>query len=409
MRYRREQQYQQLNRNKSNEEDCSWNSIIIWGVCISVVVLIILYVSFGPNLYHAPPVLVGSEQVSTLDEDKKAIPVYESSVNIDGVGDIFYRYTEPRGGKHVQVDILLLHGAKYGSQTWRGVGTLQILAYWGYRTYAIDLPGYQLSKKATVPTDKRQFMEDLIAKLRLSKVVIVAPSMSGSFGLPILLEPNDVDLRGFIAIAPQSTNKYSRQQYQSVKFISHIRISFVLCLYILNINVMCNKVDVPVLLMYGEKDNTPYKEEALYWMENIPGVTNVMVTKAGHAAFVGNPAGFHNDILRFLSSECTLGEDTEEIYDTDTDTFGDYNNYGSETDTDYYDSETDSTTDDQDFEEYLAQYFADNDGQFDGDYYDDTELYFDNADIDSLGYDDDTSSGAGGFGEEGFLDIGGEN
>jgi len=383
MRYRREQQYQQLNRNKSNEEDCSWNSIIIWGVCISVVVLIILYVSFGPNLYHAPPVLVGSEQVSTLDEDKKAIPVYESSVNIETVGDIFYRYTEPRGGRHVQVDILLLHGAKYGSQTWRGVGTLQILAYWGYRTYAIDLPGYQLSKKATSPTDKRKFMEDLIEKLRLSKVVIVAPSMSGAFGLPILLEPNNVDLRGFIAIAPQSTNKYSRQQYQSV--------------------------DVPVLVMYGEKDNTPYKEEALYWMENIPGVTNVMVTKAGHAAFVGNPAGFHNDILRFLSTECTLGEDTEEIYDTDSDTFGDYNNYDSDTESDYYDSDTDSNTDDQDFEEYLAQYFADNDGQFDGDYYDDTELYFDNADIDSLGYNDDTSSGAGGFGEEGFLDIGEEN
>lgn len=230
MRYRREQQYQQLNRNKSNDEDCSWNSIIIWGVCIAVVVLVILYISFGPGLYHAPPVLVGSEQVSTLDEDKKAIPVYESTVNIADVGEIFYRYTEPRGrGKHVQVDILLLHGAKYGSQTWRGVGTLQILAYWGYRTYAIDLPGYQLSKKATPPDTQKgkiKFMEDLIEKLRLTKVVIVAPSMSGTFGLPILLEPNNVDLRGFIAIAPQSTNKYSRQQYQSVK--SKVKV-YVLC------------------------------------------------------------------------------------------------------------------------------------------------------------------------------------
>eukprot|EP00486_Rosalina_sp_Unknown_P016733 CAMPEP_0201581202 /NCGR_PEP_ID=MMETSP0190_2-20130828/64537_1 /ASSEMBLY_ACC=CAM_ASM_000263 /TAXON_ID=37353 /ORGANISM="Rosalina sp." /LENGTH=313 /DNA_ID=CAMNT_0048018663 /DNA_START=285 /DNA_END=1226 /DNA_ORIENTATION=+ len=311
-------------------------------------------------------------------------------MNIDNVGEIFYRYVEPRGqGRHVQVDILLLHGAKYGSQTWRGVGTLQILAYWGYRTYAVDLPGFSLSKKATPPesqSGKIEFMENVIEKLRLQKVVIVAPSMSGVYGLPILLQqPNNVDLRGFIAIAPQSTNKYSRQQYQSV--------------------------DVPVLVMYGEKDNTPYKEESIYWMENIPDHTNVMVEKAGHAAFVGNPAGFHSDILRFLSTQCQLGEDTEDEYIEypEDDTFDDYNK-----DTDY-DSDTygDSDTNDQDFDAYLAQYFEDNDGQFDGDYYDDTELYFDNKDIteDSLGDGDfgsDTDGSYTGVGEdtEGFNDAG---
>lgn len=146
--------------------------------------------------------------------------------------------------------------------------------------------------------------------------------------------------------------------------------------------------------MYGEKDNTPYKEEALYWMENIPDSTQVMVEKAGHAAFVGNPAGFHTDILRFLSTQCTLGEDTEEIYDTDTDTFGDYDRYDSETDSDsYYNNDIDTETDDQDFEAYLAKYFANND------YYDDTDLYFDNVNEDSVGYTDDTDSYAG-FGED---------
>merc|ERR1712228_376583 len=94
-----------------------------------------------------------------------------------------------------------------------GLGTLQIFSYWGYRTVAIDLPGYKLSKKATPPTDRVDiihFMEDVIDKLKMTKVVIIAPSMSGTYGLPILLETNDIDLRGFIAIAPQSSNKYKR-------------------------------------------------------------------------------------------------------------------------------------------------------------------------------------------------------
>eukprot|EP00484_Ammonia_sp_Unknown_P021278 CAMPEP_0197043266 /NCGR_PEP_ID=MMETSP1384-20130603/19534_1 /TAXON_ID=29189 /ORGANISM="Ammonia sp." /LENGTH=406 /DNA_ID=CAMNT_0042474535 /DNA_START=37 /DNA_END=1257 /DNA_ORIENTATION=+ len=356
MRYRREQQHSQLNRPKE-EEGCSWNNIIVWGICASVTVLIVLYISFGPNLYHPPPVLVGSATVSTLTEEKKAVPVHESTVNIEGVGNIFYRYTEPRGhGMHMQPDVLLLHGAKYASQTWKGLGTLQILGFYGYRSYAIDLPGYRLSKKATPPSNTEgylRFMEQIIDKLHLSKVVVIAPSMSGKYGLPLLIYDADkVDLRGFIAIAPESANKFTKSQYQSVQ--------------------------VPVLVMYGEKDRTALKEESLYYLENIPNHNNVMISKAEHAAFVGNPEDFHKEILRFLSYECTLGEETdtenelEEVYDDEV--FG----YRDDTDADYYD-DTDDTMDNADFEQYLREYFDDD--KYNGDYYDDTEMYFDNAEI----------------------------
>lgn len=222
MRYRKEQQFQEMRKKANQEEECSWNSIIVWGICISVVVLIVLYLSFGPNLYHKPPVLIGTETVGAIDEDKRSIPVYEDTLEIDNVGTVYYRYTQPRGrGGHVQPDVLLLHGAKYASQTWKGLGTMQILGYWGYRTYAIDLPGYKLSKKADPPRDTKArlaFMEAVADKLRLSKVVIVAPSMGGEYGLPALLMNNDIDLRGFIAVAPQDTIKYTKNQYQSVEY-----------------------------------------------------------------------------------------------------------------------------------------------------------------------------------------------
>jgi len=350
MRYRREQQYNQLNRSKQTEEDCSWNSIIVWGICISVIILIILYLAFGPNIYKPPTLLVGSVQVAVLDEEKMSLPVFEGTISING-NSIYYRYVEPRGQKGVQPDVLLLHGKKYGSKTWKGVGTLQILAWWGYKTYAIDLPGYQLSKKATAPSDtygRKEFMESLIDKLRLKKVVIITPSMSGLYGLPILLEDSNVDLRCFVAISPENTPKYKREQYQSV--------------------------DVPVLVMYGERDKTPAKDEMLYWMENIPDHTNVMVQKAEHAAFVGNPEGFHNDILRFLSSQCTIGEDTEtdndldSIYDND-DYFGYDTNSDTSSSTYYGDSDSSTTT--LQYDQYLQKIFAE-------DYYDDSELYFDN-------------------------------
>jgi len=367
MRYRKEQQFQEMRKQANHEEECSWNSIIVWGICISVVVLVVLYLSFGPNLYHKPPVLVGTETVGAIDEEKRSIPVFEDTLEIDGVGTVFYRYTEPRGrGGHVQPDVLLLHGAKYASQTWKGLGTMQIFSYWGYRTIAIDLPGYKLSTKANPPpttAGRLAFMEAVAEKLRLSKVVIVAPSMGGEYGLPALLLDSNIDLRGFIAIAPQDTIKYSKGQYQSV--------------------------DVPVLVMYGERDKTAAREESVYWMDNIPDHTNVMIKKAEHVAFVGNPEDFHKEILRFLSSQCQLGADTDagdsdldSIYEND-DYFG-YGGYGG-----YADSDTDGYGDygdseyggggDSDYEQYLYNYF--NDGDYNGEYYDDTDLYFDNKDL----------------------------
>eukprot|EP00485_Elphidium_margaritaceum_P010794 CAMPEP_0202689420 /NCGR_PEP_ID=MMETSP1385-20130828/4686_1 /ASSEMBLY_ACC=CAM_ASM_000861 /TAXON_ID=933848 /ORGANISM="Elphidium margaritaceum" /LENGTH=393 /DNA_ID=CAMNT_0049344551 /DNA_START=36 /DNA_END=1217 /DNA_ORIENTATION=+ len=353
MRLRREAQFQKVQRK---EDECTWNTIIVWTVCASITVLIFLYLAFGPHLYHAAPVLIGSETVSTLTEEKRAIPVYESTVTIDGVGDVFYRYSEPRGlGRHVQPDVLLLHGAKYASQTWKGLGTLQILGYYGYRTYAVDLPGYKLSKKATPPNYGNDgfidFMTQLIDKLRLSKVVIIAPSMSGKFALPVLLQAAEqCDLRGFIAISPETTNRYSRQQYQAV--------------------------EVPVLMLYGERDKTESKEETLYWMGNIPDTRSVMIAKAEHAAFVGNPEDFHMEILRFLSSHCRVGEDTDTDNELDT-LYDDSELFGYGAAGDDYDTGDTDAMEQVNHEEFLRDFFQDEDG-YNGDYYDDTELYFDN-------------------------------
>merc|ERR1712087_776925 len=126
---------------------------------------------------------------------------------------------------------------------------------------------------------------------------------------------------------------------------------------------------------------TPAKEESIYWMENIPDHTNVMIKKAEHVAFVGNPEDFHKEILRFLSTQCQLGEDTDieddlDFYDNE-DYFG-YGGYGydTESDSDYYgdsDYQADNGGDNADYEKYLYDYFN-GDSDYDGEYYDDKDL-----------------------------------
>merc|ERR1712228_740096 len=131
------------------------------------------------------------------------------------------------------------------------------------------------------------------------------------------------------------------------------------------------------------------------------GHTNVMIPRAEHAAFVGNPEEFHKEILRFLSTQCTLGEDTDTMDSDLNDMYDDDELFGyqrdDDVDSDYYDKDVDTGSDglnNQNMEEYLAQYFAGDDG-YDSDYYDDTDLYFDNKDLtdeegegEEVGYDE---------------------
>merc|ERR1712129_170444 len=105
------------------------------------------------------------------------------------------------------------------------------------------------------------------------------------------------------------------------------------------------------------------------------------------------------EILRFLSTQCTLGADTDTMDSDLTDMYDDDELFGyqqQDSDSDYYNANADTDSDldnyaNQNFEEYLAQYFEeDSDGYGDSEYYDDTDLYFDNKDLTGEeGEDDD--------------------
>ena len=90
------------------------------------------------------------------------------------------------------------------------------------------------------------------------------------------------------------------------------------------------------------------------------------------------------EILRFLSTQCTLGEDTDTMDSDLNDVYDDDELFGyqrDDLDSDYYDKDVDSDSmANQNMEDILAQYFEGDDG-YDSEYYDDTDLYFDNKDL----------------------------
>lgn len=369
-----------LSTSESKKEETSWNTYIFWGLCGAVVLILLIYLGLSPGSYQSQAVVVGQERITQLEENKRNIPIIERPIRINDQ-DIYVRESRPTNQLSPlnKVDLLFLHGKKYSSSTWKGLGTLQIFAYYGYRTVAIDLPGYGLSKKHDMPETTEEyvtFLDTVISKLNLRKVVIVTPSMSGAYALPYLMSNEDSNLAGVICIAPDGTSKFQKQDYQ--------------------------KISIPVLLLWGERDRTPLMEESRYYLQNIPNSEQMMVPSAEHAAFVGNPKAFHTYILSFLSTKCKLGGNgninngKKEIENSDSSNDFDRNN-----NEDWYDNDV-VFEDEYDYDYDMIGNMFDDINDWEYDYYADenidAEFEIDEDDIDNDEIDiSDDSDNQGGF------------
>ena len=125
--------------------------------------------------------------------------------------------------------VLLLHGARFTSQTWLSLGTLSSLSSNGFPSVAIDIPGFGSSDKVTMDDDYVSLLVQQLQSQNLlsSKVVCVSPSMSGAFSIPVLFNHPET-FQGFVAVAPVGTQRYSKTQWQNLT--------------------------LPLLIVYGETD-----------------------------------------------------------------------------------------------------------------------------------------------------------
>ncbi len=192
--------------------------------------------------------------------------------------DLESRWVEVEGGRvHYLIDgvekgrpVVLLHGASFSSETWKTLKTIETLAGAGYRVYAVDLPGFGKSwpSLGTPRTWLRVFL-DLV---KLDKVVIVSPSMSGLYSLPFVTgEPNR--LAGYVAVAPVGIPTYEAE-------LRH--------------------VTAPVLAIWGENDKTIPPEQADRLVRAVRSGRKVIIPGGSHAFYVNDPAPFHAELLKFL-------------------------------------------------------------------------------------------------------------
>lgn len=180
--------------------------------------------------------------------------------------EVQYRVAGPEGA----LTVVLLHGASFSSQTWEDLGTLQVLAQAGYRGLAVDLPGFGGSQpNASGPG---RWLRKLLHLLDLPRPVLVAPSMSGRYALPLVVEDAHL-LAGLLVVAPVGIPKRAAD---------------------------LARITCPVLVLWGGDDKLIPPEQAELLADGVPHGQYVIWEGARHAAYMDDPARFHTLLLDFL-------------------------------------------------------------------------------------------------------------
>ena len=194
-----------------------------------------------------------------MDIEKKYIEIEDCKIN-----------TLSAGNKASKC-LVLLHGAKFKAQTWKDLGTIEAMANAGYRVVAIDMPGFGESPYCIM--EQIDVLYNVIKKLNIEKPVILGPSMGGRITLNFYFKHKDIP-KGLILVGTVGVEENADR---------------------------IKEINIPTLIVWGEKDDLAPIKHAHFLKENIPNSKLVVIKDGPHPCYLKDPDTFHKELINFLS------------------------------------------------------------------------------------------------------------
>jgi abhydrolase domain-containing protein 14 len=166
--------------------------------------------------------------------------------------------------------VVLMHGQGFSAETWRQIGTLDILVRAGFRAVAVDLPGF--GRSAASPASPSAWVAEMLRRLGIERPILITPSTSGRFALPFLAE-HPTEVAGVVAVAPVGIAAHADR---------------------------LRKMTAPLLAVWGEEDRTLPRAEGERLVAAVPNGRLSLIEGGGHAPYMNAPGTFHAELLAFL-------------------------------------------------------------------------------------------------------------
>jgi len=225
----------------------------------------------------------GQLQVEEYTDGQGGHPWRTSWLTVEGAKTYCVR-VDPAPGNDTGLTLVMLHGAAFSVKTWLELGTIEFMAQHGVPTVAVDLPGFGMSPgrkggHGTAPSKEAWLsaLLQLVAPRR--RIILVSPSMSGSFAVPYLERYGTLDgLAAWVPVAPVFSHKRGWALPADTR------------------------ESVEVLAIYGEYDTKKLPDADV--ITAAFKVSHKVVIKRGrHPCYLDNPALFHRELLSLVQRQ----------------------------------------------------------------------------------------------------------
>jgi len=209
----------------------------------------------------------GGRKKGNVQAKQTKVDTEEMRVTVSG-SEVYCLAAGPKDGH----PILLMHGARFDAHTWLTTNTIQDLVTAGYRVFAIDIPGFSHSPRATLYANS--FTDTLLGELTKEPAIIVTPSLSGRFGFPPAIASSP-KVAGWVAVAPAAMDYHKDN---------------------------ITKIKLPTLIIWGSKDAIFPVAQADVLAKAIAGSKKVVLEGANHPCYLDKPEQFNKEIMDFAAS-----------------------------------------------------------------------------------------------------------
>jgi abhydrolase domain-containing protein 14 len=183
-------------------------------------------------------------------------------------GDIHYL----EAGKPENTTVLLLHGMSFTAETWKELGTIELLAREGYHAVAVEMPGFGRSPASDARPGT--VLKEFLAQKAIEAPVLVGPSMGGRISLEFCLVYPDL-VGGLILIGPVGVKENASR---------------------------LPEIGVPCLAIWGGDDTISPPANAEIIESRVKDSKTVIFPGAPHPCYLQETDKWHETLLSFLKS-----------------------------------------------------------------------------------------------------------